>query len=55
MTVSAHAHPATVPGTSPGGDTLTLRIFRALYRDFDLHTIGGADIACGCRESCHCR
>jgi hypothetical protein len=26
MTVPPHAHPATVPGTSPGGDTLTLRI-----------------------------
>jgi hypothetical protein len=32
-------------GTPPGDNTLTLRIFRALYRDFDLHTIGGAHVA----------
>ena len=34
--------PAVVP---PGTDTLTPRIFRALYSTFDLHTLGSAYVA----------
>lgn len=34
--------PAPAPGGPPGRDDLTPRLFRALYREFDLHRIGGA-------------
>jgi hypothetical protein len=38
--------PATAPSTSrPHPDTLTCRIFRALYGDFDLHTLGVGYVA----------
>ena len=28
----------------PGRDELTLRVFRTLYADFDLHTVGGMHV-----------
>jgi len=34
-----------VPAAQPGQDKLTPRIFRALYTEFDLHTIGGTHVA----------
>jgi len=34
-----------VPAAQPGQDKLTPRIFRALYAEFDLHTIGGTHVA----------
>jgi hypothetical protein len=38
--------PATAPSTSrPHPDTLTYRIFRALYDDFDLHILGFGYVA----------
>jgi hypothetical protein len=36
-----------VTGTSPARpcrDDLTLRVFRALYAEFDLHTVGGTHV-----------
>ena len=33
------------PATQPLPDNLTARVFRALYRDFDLHTVAGTHIA----------
>ena len=41
MTGSA---PAAPPG-QPARDDLTARVFRALYAQFDLHTVGGIHIA----------
>jgi len=35
---------ATPAGQSPPGD-LTARVFRALYQEFDLHTVGGTHVA----------
>jgi hypothetical protein len=38
--------PATAPRTpQPRTETLTSRIFRALYRDYDLHTLPGTHVA----------
>ncbi len=36
--------PAMPPGP-PSGDDLAARLFRALYKGFDLHTIGGTYVA----------
>lgn len=38
---------ATVPAGErhPAHDELTIRVFRALYREFDLHTVAGTHIA----------
>ena len=33
------------PATQPPPDNLTARVFRALYQDFDLHTVAGIHIA----------
>ena len=41
MTGSASAASAS----QPGRDDLTARVFRALYAQFDLHTVGGTHIA----------
>jgi len=30
---------------NPGADELTLRVFRALYRDYDLRALGGSYVA----------
>jgi hypothetical protein len=40
MTGPSPANPAAAPR-----DDLTPRVFRALYRAFDLHTVGGTHIA----------
>ena len=32
------------PAAQPGQDDLTLRIFRALYAEFDLRTVGGTHV-----------
>ena len=36
--------PVTLPGQPPPDD-LTVRVFRALYTQFDLHTVAGTHIA----------
>ncbi len=38
---------ATVPAGEryPALDELTIRVFRALYREFDLHTVAGTHVA----------
>jgi hypothetical protein len=38
---------ATVPAGErrPARDELTIRVFRALYREFDLHTVAGTHVA----------
>jgi hypothetical protein len=33
------------PAVPPPADDLTARVFRALYAEFDLHTVGGTHIA----------
>jgi hypothetical protein len=33
--------PAPAAAGQPGPGDLTARLFRALYRDFDLHDVGG--------------
>ena len=34
-----------MPAGQPSRDDLTARLFRALYRGFDLHTVGGTHVA----------
>jgi hypothetical protein len=34
-----------MPASQPSRDDLTARLFRALYRGFDLHTFGGTHVA----------
>ncbi len=38
---------ATVPAGErrPARDELTIRVFRAFYREFDLHTVAGTHVA----------
>jgi len=43
--------PATIPGSPP--PDLAARLFRALYADLDLHTIGGIHIAIPKGASCY--
>lgn len=33
-----------IPAAQPGRDDLTVRIFRALYAEFDLRTVGGMHV-----------
>ena len=33
-----------VPAAQPGRDELTPRVFRTLYAEFDLHTVGGMHV-----------
>jgi hypothetical protein len=46
-TTPGHANPpplpglAPAPGGGPAGDDLAQRVFRALYRDYELRTVGG--------------
>ena len=32
------------PAARPGRDELTLRVFRVLYAEFDVHTVGGMHV-----------
>jgi NADH:ubiquinone oxidoreductase subunit E len=42
-------------GSQPGRDDLTARAFRALYAQFDLHTVGGTHIAVPTDTPCFVR